>query len=110
MCGPGCVDAVFDKLQSKVRCWKRQTPRRANGRPAGLTCSAALLQIGPDVPCDQSLAQCANSITGPFLAANGNLQALLGCNRGDIAARLQPKIQCKGTKPTLDQVKAQVSG
>ena len=109
MCGPGCVDAVFDKLQSKVS-WKPHAPQRATERPAGLTCARAVLQIGPDVPCDQSLAQCTNSITGPFLAANGNLQALLGCNRGDIAARLQPKIQCKGTKPTLDQVKAQVSG
>ena len=109
MCGPGCVDAVFDKLQSKVSR-KPHAPQRAAERAAGLTCAGAALQIGPDVPCDQSLAQCASSITSPFLAANGNLQALLGCNRGDIAARLQPKIQCKGTKPTLDQIKAQVSG
>ena len=62
------------------------------------------------MPCDQSLAECVRSITAPFLSAGGNLQALLGCNRNDIAARIQPKIQCKGTKPTLDQVKSQVSG
>ena len=60
------------------------------------------------MPCDQSLSQCVQSVTGPFLAASGNLQALLGCNRGAIAERLQPKLQCKGTKPTVDQVKAQV--
>ena len=102
MCGPGCVDALFDTLQSKARALDATRLR------ARLT--AALPQVGSDVPCDQSLAQCVSSVTGPFLAAKGNLQALIGCNRNDIAARLQPKIQCKGTKPTLEQVKAQVSG
>ena len=106
MCGPGCVDALFDKLQSKARLGSATRRPCAEGPDAHR--NIAIPQIGPDVPCDQSVSQCVQSVTSPFLAANGNLQALLGCSRGEIATRLQPKLQCKGTKPTLDQVKAQV--
>jgi hypothetical protein len=102
VCGPGCIDTLFDTLQSKARAHARAVLLSAR-----LTASA---QVGPDVPCTESLTQCVSGITGPFLAAKGNLQALLGCNRNDIAARLQPKVQCKGTKPTLEQVKSQING
>jgi hypothetical protein len=56
------------------------------------------------VCCAESRVFCA------LFRPKGNLQALLGCNRNDIAARLQPKVQCKGTKPTLEQVKSQING
>jgi len=80
VCGPSCVDALFKVLQSKVGV----------------------------IPCDTDLSGCVSSLTSPFVQAGGNVQALLSCDKGAIAARVAPNVQCTGTKPTAAQIQGQL--
>ncbi len=67
-------------------------------------------QVGPNQPCDANAGSCVSSVAQPFVAAGGNVRALAGCDRNALAARLAPRIQCVGTKPTAAQLSAQASG
>jgi hypothetical protein len=68
-------------------------------------------QIGPDAPCESAdFGSCVSRVTPVFIGAGGNLRALIGCDKAGVAARLAPRVQCKGTKPTAAQLASQLSG
>ena len=80
MCGP-CVDDIFGVIQNK---------------------------LGPSAQCTQDLGSCISSSAPAFLEAGANVNALVSCNTQETAARLQPRIQCSGTKPTVNELASQL--
>ena len=66
-------------------------------------------QVGSDVPCTENVASCFNSLVPVFVGAGGNFGALASCDSNAIAARVQPRLQCRGVKPTVGQIAGQLA-
>ena len=60
------------------------------------------------MPCTESVASCLSGIAPAFISAGGNFGALASCDKNAIAARLQPRVQCRGVKPTVGQIAGQL--
>jgi len=54
------------------------------------------------------VGSCVGGAASAFVAAKANVAALRGCDAGSAAQRIQPRISCVGTKPTVDQVANQL--
>jgi hypothetical protein len=65
-------------------------------------------QVGPTVPCDANVGACVQGFAPALIGAGANVRALLGCDTQANAARLSPRIQCVGTKPTAAQLATQL--
>ena len=65
--------------------------------------------MGSNEPCTESISPCLSGIAPAFLGAGGNIGALSGCDKNAIASRLQPRVQCKGVKPTVGQLAGQLN-
>ena len=62
----------------------------------------------PTTDCSQNFGACVGGAAPAFIEARANVNALLSCNTDETAARLQPRLQCTGEKPTVSQLSSQL--
>ena len=54
------------------------------------------------------MGSCLSGIAPAFVSAGGNFGALAACDKNAIAARLQPRVQCRGEKPSVGAIAGQL--
>ncbi len=65
-------------------------------------------QLGPAIPCGEDIGSCVQGVAPAFVGAGGNIRALAACDKQASSARIAPRIQCVGTKPTANQIASQL--